>query len=52
MCDSPKLLQEALQWNAEVLCVVATGAVALPALPKGGRQVEVPEEGETEYYDD
>lgn len=44
VCDSPKLLQEALQWNAEVLCVVATGAVALPALPKGVRQVEVPEE--------
>ena len=44
VCDSPKLLQEALQWNAEVLCVAATGAVALPALPKGVRQVEVPEE--------
>ena len=44
VCDSPKLLQEALQWNAEVLCVVATGAMALPALPKGVRQVEVPEE--------
>lgn len=44
VCDSPKLLQEALQWNAEVLCVVATGAVVLPALPKGVRQVEVPEE--------
>lgn len=44
VCDSPKLLNEALLWNAEVLCVVATDGTALPALPRGVRQVEVPED--------
>ena len=44
VCDSPKLLGEALLWKAEVLCVVFTGGTALPALPEGVRTVEVPED--------
>ena len=39
VCDSPKLLGEALLWKAEVLCVVFTGGTALPALPEGVRTV-------------
>ena len=44
LCDSPKLLQEALQWGAELLTVVATAGTELPALPAGVRAVEVPED--------
>ena len=44
MCDSPKLLGEALQWKAEILTVVATADVQLPVLPQGVRTVEVPED--------
>ena len=44
VCDSPKMLGEALLWKAEVLCVVFTGGTALPALPEGVRTVEVPED--------
>ncbi len=44
VCDSPKLLGEALLWKAEVLCVVATSGTTLPALPQSVRQVEVPED--------
>ena len=42
LCDSPKLLKEALLWGAEVRTVVATEGVALPELPLGVRQVTVP----------
>ena len=44
LCDSPKLLKEALLWGAEVRTVVATAGVDLPELPLGVRQVEVPAE--------
>lgn len=40
--DSPKLLQEALLWKAELVCVVRTGAAELPPLPADVRVVEVP----------
>ena len=40
--DSPKLLQEALLWKAELVCVVHTGAAELPPLPADVRVVEVP----------
>ena len=46
LCDSPKLLKEALLWGAEVRTVVATAGVDLPELPLGVRQVEVPAEAE------
>ena len=42
LCDSPKLLKEALLWGAEVHTVVATEGVDLPELPLGVRQVTVP----------
>ena len=42
LCDSPKLLKEALLWGAEVRTVVATEGVDLPELPLGVRQVTVP----------
>lgn len=44
LCDSPKLLKEALLWGAEVRTVVATAGVEVPELPLGVRQVEVPAE--------
>ena len=44
VCDSPKLLGEALLWKAEILTVVATADVQLPVLPQGVRVVEVPED--------
>ena len=44
LCDSPKLLAEALQWHAELLTVVTTDGAALPVLPRGVRVVEVPED--------
>ena len=44
VCDSPKLLGEALQWKAEIVTVVATADTDLPALPQGVRVVEVPED--------
>ena len=40
--DSPKVLQEALLWKAELVCVVHTGAAELPPLPADVRVVEVP----------
>lgn len=40
--DSPKLLQEALLWKTELVCVVHTGAAELPPLPADVRVVEVP----------
>ena len=44
VCDSPKLLAEALQWNARILTVVTTAEMQLPPLPQGVRVVEVPED--------
>ena len=44
LCDSPKLLGEALQWKAELRTVVFTPDTELPALPQGVRVVEVPED--------
>lgn len=43
LCDSPKLLTEALLWKAELLSVVSTCGVELPPLPAGVRHVQVPE---------
>ena len=42
LCDSPKLLKEALLWGAEIRTVVTTEGTALPELPLGVRQVTVP----------
>lgn len=42
LCDSPKLLAEALLWGAEVRTVVCTAGTTLPPLPETVRQVEVP----------
>ena len=42
LCDSPKLLQEALLWQAEITVVVSTSP--LPRLPEHIRQVQVPED--------
>ena len=41
LCDSPKLLQEALLWQAEITAVVSTSP--LPRLPEHIRQVQVPQ---------
>lgn len=40
--DSPKLLEEALLWKADLHTVVCTEGVALPRLPDGVRLVQVP----------
>ena len=42
LCDSPKLLQEALLWGSELHTVVVTAETEAPPLPKGVRLVEVP----------
>ena len=44
LCDSPKLLAEALKWNAPVREIAVTAGVPLPPLPEGIRAVEVPED--------
>lgn len=44
LCDSPKLLTEALLWGADLRTVVCTDPAALPALPAGVRTVRVPED--------
>lgn len=44
LCDSPKLLAEALKWNAPVRQIVVSGGVELPPLPDGIRTAEVPED--------
>lgn len=44
LCDSPKLLEEALQWHASVRAVVCTRGMVLPPLPEGVRVAEVPED--------
>ena len=40
LCDSPKLLEEALKWNASVTAVVSTDGVEVP----GVRCIRVPED--------
>lgn len=43
LCDSPKLLGEALAWRPELVrTVVCTPDASLPALPEGVRAVQVP----------
>ena len=42
LCDSPKLLEEALLWQGQVHTVVCTEQAAVPMLPAGVRQVMVP----------
>ena len=42
LCDSPKLLEEALLWRAGLRTVVCTDPAALPALPDTVRRVQVP----------
>lgn len=42
LCDSPKLLREALMWGGAVHTVVTTAGAELPPLPDTVRQVEVP----------
>lgn len=44
LCDSPKLLAEALKWHAPVREIAITAGTALPPLPGGIRAVEVPED--------
>jgi len=44
LCDSPKLLTEALTHGAAVHTVVATPSVTLPPLPEGVRAVQGPED--------
>lgn len=41
LCDSPKLLQEALLWNAEIRTVVYTPGAVLPRFERPVRLVEV-----------
>ena len=42
-CDSPKLLEEAIRWGAEIVAVLYTADVTLPALPSTVRAAEVTE---------
>ena len=44
LCDSPKLLTEALLWQGALHTVVATEQAALPPIPDGVRVVTVPED--------
>ncbi len=44
LCDSPKLLEEALRWRAALRTVVCTAGTALPELPAEVRRVQVPED--------
>ena len=44
LCDSPKLLQEALLHGGDVRTVVAAEGTVLPELPAGIRLVQVPED--------
>lgn len=41
LCDSPKLLKEAMLWGSEILCVVFTDGAELPDLASGIRLVRV-----------
>ena len=42
LCEGPKMLEEALRWNAEIELVLCAEGTALPPLPAGTRVVEVP----------
>ena len=42
LCDSPKLLEEALKWHAPLDTVMLTEGVDIPDLPDGVRLVQVP----------
>ena len=42
LCDSPKLLEEALLWQGDLHTVVCTEHAALPPIPAGVRLVQVP----------
>ena len=44
LCDSPKLVEEALLWQGRLRTVVFTEGAALPAVPEGTRLVQVPED--------
>lgn len=44
LCDSPKLLGEALLWGAEILQVVYTAGIELPELKADVSLIEVPED--------
>ena len=44
LCDSPKLLKEALLWHAPVRSVVCTRGTELPELPADVRTAAVPED--------
>lgn len=42
LCDSPKLLDEAVRWGAEIVELALSEDVSLPALPAAQRVVTVP----------
>ncbi|WP_298024848.1 RNA methyltransferase [uncultured Dysosmobacter sp.] len=42
LCDSPKLLEEALLWRGDLHTVVCTEKAPLPPIPAGVRLVQVP----------
>lgn len=44
LCDSPKLLDEAVRWGAPISTVVATAGISLPPLDGQIRLVQVPDE--------
>lgn len=44
LCDSPKLLAEALKWHATVRELAVTPGTVLPPLPENIRTVEIPED--------
>lgn len=44
LCDSPKLLEEALLWQGALHTVISTDQVPLPPIPAGVRHVRVPED--------
>ena len=44
LCDSPKLLEEALLWQGDLHTVVSTAEAPLPPIPEGVRYVQVPED--------
>ena len=44
LCDSPKLVEEALLWQGGLRTLVFTEGTALPPVPEGTRLVRVPED--------
>ncbi len=44
LCEGPKMLSEALKWNASIETVVYAGGAVLPELNSSVRVVEVPED--------